>query len=112
MPHGNLDYSFTESLFVAGNVEAGELNGTASIDYDRDGSWSVDAIALDGWDKQARKFNSSVSVAKDSEVYRLLHERLTTGRTAEFIQSEVWEAIAEDCQPDPDYQRDRRLEVV
>lgn len=112
MPHGNLDYSFTESLYVNGNITAGDLSGTVSIDYDRDGSWSVDAIFLDGWDKTARKFNSRVPVAKDSEVYRILHERLTTSRTAEFIQSDVWEAIEEDRQPDPDYERERRMEPV
>lgn len=112
MAHGNLEYTFTESLFVAGNIEAGELNGTASIDYDRDGEWSVEGIFLDGWDKTARKFNSSVSIAKDSEVYRILHERLTNGRTAEFIQSEVNEAREEDRQPDPDYLRDLRREFA
>jgi hypothetical protein len=112
VPYGNFDYSFTESLYVNGNIEAGELSGRASIDYDRDGSWSIDAISLDGWDKAARKFNTIVGVPKDSEVYRVLHERLTEKRTAEFIQSDVWEAIEEDRQPDPDYQRDLRMEVV
>jgi hypothetical protein len=112
MPRGNISYDFTECLYAAGNIEAGELSGTVSIDYDRDGSWSVDAICLDGWDKTARKFNSSVTVPKDSEVYRVLHERLTTGRTAEFIQSEVDEAREEDRRPDPDYLRDLRREFA
>ena len=89
MPHGNLEFDFTESLYVAGNIEAGELNGTASIDYDSHGSWTVDAIYLDGWDKVARKFNTKVAVPADSEVYRALEQRLTAGQTAQFISSEV-----------------------
>ena len=93
MPHGNLEFDFTESLYVNGNIEAGELNGSASIDYDSHGSWSIDAIYLDGWDKKARKFNTKVPVPADSEVYRVLEQRLTAGRTAEFISSEVWAQI-------------------
>lgn len=95
MPHGNLEYEFTECLYVSGNIEAGEMSGAASIDYDSAGSWSVDAIYLDGWDKTARKFNTKVAVPADSEVYRVLEQRLTAGRTAEFISSEVWAQIEE-----------------
>jgi len=96
MSHGTLDYQFTESLYVTGNIEAGEMNGTASIDYDREGNWSVDGVYLDGWDKIARKFNTTVKLPETSEVYRILHDRLTTGKTAQFISSEVLEKLEGD----------------
>jgi hypothetical protein len=99
-------------LYVVGNIEAGEMSGTASIDYERDGCWSVDAIYLDGWDKTTRQFNTTIKVPTDSEVYRVLHERLTSGRTADFIGSEVWASIERDREPDPDYRRDLRMERV
>jgi len=108
MPHGNLDYSFDEPLFVAGQLSAGNVIGTASIDYDSDGLWTVEAIYLDAWDAVQRRHNGSITVPKDSDIYNRIHERLTTGKTAEFIGSDVWEAIEEDRQPDPDYERERR----
>ena len=89
MPNGSLEYHFDEPLYRFGHHTAGDLQGVAIISYNSDGAWSVEDICLDAWNTDTRKFDSHHSVPKDSEVYRILHERLTTGRTKEFIQSDV-----------------------
>lgn len=86
---GTIEYQFTESLFATSTHEAGELSGIATIDYNGDGAWSVEDITLDGWNKSARTFDAQVPFPKNSDVYRILEMRLTTGKTRQFIQSDV-----------------------
>lgn len=96
MPNGSLEYHFDEPLYRFGHHTAGDLQGVAIISYNSDGAWSVEDICLDAWNTDTRKFDSHHSVPKDSEVYRILHERLTTGDTRKYVQSEVDEAREDD----------------
>lgn len=103
----NLDFTFEElPLLIDFGFEAGLVNGSAAINYHRDGEWSIDAIYLDGHKPKSsdeieaakvagKRFDlfhrKPVSLERGSTLYAMIYGRLD-GEWKPRIQDKVDEA--------------------
>jgi hypothetical protein len=97
-------YTFEElPLVVNGDVEAGLINGEATIDYDRAGLWEVVFITLDGY-----KHGVPVQLAAPLAIETMVMERLH-GSWHDKVQDAVREQLEFDREVAADDAADMKL---
>jgi hypothetical protein len=106
-------YEFEElPLVIARGIPAAQINGCAELTFDRDGSWKVESVCVEGYQTLSQADRSAgkkpwVYVTAPDEIAAIVEERLSKDWSFR-VQDAISEAIEAEREAAAEYRAELR----